>query len=189
MKLIVGLGNPTDEYHNTYHNIGFAALDILKDKLGFAAGKKKFQSLFFKGRYQDQECCLLYPQTYMNRSGDAVNQCVRYYKIPLTHLLVICDSLDLPIAKVRYKENGGDAGHRGMQDIIQKLSSKEFHRITIGIGRPAAKSQVLSYVLAKIPTSKKEAMQQASLQAAEIGLQFIAAPSPELNLKLVEPKH
>ena len=118
MKLIVGLGNPTDEYHNTYHNIGFAALDILKDKLGFAAGKKKFQSLFFKGRYQDQECCLLYPQTYMNRSGDAVNQCVRYYKIPLTHLLVICDSLDLPIAKVRYKENGGDAGHRGMQDNL-----------------------------------------------------------------------
>ena len=85
---------------------------------------------------------------------------------------------------MRYKENGGDAGHRGMQDIIQKLSSKEFHRITIGIGRPAAKSQVLSYVLAKIPTSKKEAMQQASLQAAEI-LKFIASPSSELNLKLL----
>ena len=140
MKLIVGLGNPTDEYHNTYHNIGFAALDILKDKLDFAAGKKKFQSLFFKGRYQDQECCLLYPQTYMNRSGDAVNQCVRYYKIPLTHLLVICDSLDLPIAKVRYKENGGDAGHRGMQDIMEKMmldlmfvapSSKKIQKILI----------------------------------------------------------
>ena len=88
----------------------------------------------------------------------------------------------MPIGKVRYKKNGGDAGHRGMQDIIQKLSSKEFARITIGIGRPAEKSQVLSYVLAKIPTSKKKAMQQASLQAAEIGMQFIASPSPELNL-------
>ena len=173
MKLIVGLGNPTNKYHNTYHNIGFATLDILKEKLGFTAGKKNFHSLFFKGSYQDKDCCLLYPQTYMNRSGDAISSCLRYYKIPFTHLLVICDSLDLPIAKVRYKKRGGDAGHKGIHDIIQKLSSKEFSRITIGIGRPPEKSQVLSYVLAKIPASQKEAIQKANLQAAEICTQFI----------------
>ncbi len=173
MKLIVGLGNPTNKYHNTYHNIGFAALDILRDKLDFTASKKRFHSLFFKGSYQDKDCCLLYPQTYMNRSGDAVSSCLRYYKIPLSNFLVLCDSLDLPVGKVRYKKNGGDAGHRGMQDIIQKLSSKEFSRITIGIGRPTEKSQVLSHVLAKIPTSQKEAMRQANLQAVEICTQFI----------------
>ena len=73
MKLIVGLGNPTDEYHNTYHNIGFAALEILKEKLNFTVKKKLFHSLYSKGSYQDQDCCLLYPQTYMNKSGDALN--------------------------------------------------------------------------------------------------------------------
>ena len=109
MKLIVGLGNPTNKYHNTYHNIGFATLDVLKEKLDFTAEKKIFNSLFLKGSYQDKDYSLLYPQTYMNRSGDAISSCLRYYKIPLTHLLVICDSLDLPIAKVRYKKRGGDA--------------------------------------------------------------------------------
>lgn len=179
MKVIVGLGNPTKKYENTFHNVGFLIIRELQKELQPVKEKTQFHALTFQGKYQEINYLLLLPQTYMNLSGKAIVACLNFYKIPKTELLVVYDNLDLPLAKVRYKTKGGHGGHRGLQDIIQKLSSTEFARLSIGIGRPVHKEQVSQYVLQNIPAAFQKTLQVSVKTAMQICIKFLMSQNPQ----------
>src|SRR5205085_838654 len=130
MKLIVGLGNPGKEYENTRHNLGFVVIDQLASKLDVELNKKKFNGFYC----QTGEYILLKPQTYMNNSGECIVAFLNYFRIPLDNLLVIYDDIALPVGKFRYRCQGSDGGHNGMQNIIKLLGITDFKRLRVGIG-------------------------------------------------------
>ncbi len=154
MKLIVGLGNPGEQYRASRHNLGFLVLDQLAGQYGISLQKRAFDAFLGKGRVGSGAIILAKPQTYMNLSGSAVQKLVEYFKIDVENLIIIHDDLDLPFQTLRLKKGGGDGGHRGLASIIKHLGSPDFLRVRIGIGKPIRKTMVESYVLA--PFSEDE---------------------------------
>ncbi len=155
--LLVGLGNPGPEYERTRHNIGFQVVDTLLEEglpnCSFSAFKKNFKGVSSEGMFQRQKIFLLKPLTYMNLSGDSVGAMMRFYKIPLDHILVIHDDLDLPLGTVRFKNDGGNGGHNGLKSITDHIGNA-YWRLRIGIGHPGAREKVTPYVLS--PFTKEE---------------------------------
>lgn len=146
MKLIVGLGNPGKEYENTRHNIGFMAIDYYLNQKDII-WQSKFKSLYITLNIAGEKVYFLKPQTYMNLSGEAVQEIMHYFKIPLEDLLIIHDDLDLPLGKHRLKINSSAGGHNGIKSIINCLGTNSFARLKIGISNPqniATKDYVLS---------------------------------------------
>jgi peptidyl-tRNA hydrolase, PTH1 family len=135
MQLWVGLGNPGAQYALQRHNVGFMAADILAEVHGFSPWSKKFRSLIAEGRVGGQRVLLLKPQTFMNDSGDAIQQAMRFYKLDMDDLTVFHDELDLAPFKVKVKQGGGTAGHNGLRSIDASLGP-DFRRVRIGIGHP-----------------------------------------------------
>lgn len=152
--LIAGLGNPGRDYKLNRHNIGFMVLDSLADRLGEKFSRYESKALVTKERYQGQRLILAKPQTYMNESGQAVSNLVRFYKIPLENLLIVYDEVDLPFGTIRIRPNGGSAGHRGIQSIIERMGTEQFSRLRVGIGRPPGRKQAASYVLRDFSTEE-----------------------------------
>ncbi len=157
--LFVGLGNPGQKYHQTRHNIGFLFLDHLADINGWQADTLKMQGAFCQGRAYDNQIYLVKPQTYMNRSGECVRSFVDYFKIPLEHLLVLHDDIDLDAGRIKLVSKGGAGGHNGIRSIIQHLGTSSFARMKIGIGRPLVNEQgqgqpVDQFVLSKMSESE-----------------------------------
>ena len=148
MQLWVGLGNPGAKYALHRHNVGFMAADIIAETHDFGPWQKKFRSLLAEGRIGDQRILLLKPQTYMNDSGDAVQQALRFYRLDLEALTVFHDELDLAPFKVKVKVGGGTAGHNGLRSI-DSVFGPDFRRVRIGIGHPGPgrKDLVTSHVL------------------------------------------
>ena len=137
MKLIVGLGNPGAEYQNTRHNLGFITIDYLADQLGAQFGKSKFFGLLAEARHQGEKLLLLKPQTFMNRSGQAVRAIVDFYKIPHEDILILFDDMDLPCGQLRLRQRGSAGGHNGIKDIIAQLGNdNQLSRCKIGINHP-----------------------------------------------------
>lgn len=134
--LLAGLGNPGREYHLTRHNIGFFFIDYLAGQQGWQVDTLKMQGRFCQGRYLGAQLFFLKPQTYMNRSGECVRGFLDYYKIPLEHLLVLHDDIDLQAGRIKLVSKGGAGGHNGIRSIIQHVGTQGFSRIKIGIGRP-----------------------------------------------------
>ena len=132
MKLIVGLGNPGLEYQNTYHNLGFLALDKVAEHFGLSFNKEKCLSLIAEEKIGAQKVIFAKPQTYMNLSGNAVRELCNFYKIPLENVLVIFDDYDLPTGAVRLREEGSAGTHNGMKNIISQLKTDKFKRIRVG---------------------------------------------------------
>ena len=166
IDLIVGLGNPGPEYAETRHNAGFRFLGALLSGSG--------QTLRHEGRFSadttrltlaGREIWLLAPQTFMNHSGDAVSRFVQYYKISPARVLVAYDELDLPPGGVRLKQGGGDGGHNGLHDVIEKLGTPEFARLRFGIGHPGSAAQVVSYVLKRAPAAEQNLIDTAIAEA------------------------
>lgn len=147
MWLLVGLGNPGDKYEYNRHNIGFLAVDAIADTYGFPAYKNKFQGLVAEGRIDGEKAILLKPQTYMNNSGQSVGEAVKFYKIPLDHIVVFHDELDLAAGKIRTKRGGGNAGHNGLRSMDSHLNSNDYWRVRLGIGHPGDRAMVHDYVL------------------------------------------
>ncbi len=143
MWLFVGLGNPTDKYKNNRHNIGFMVLDYIAD----GSYKSKFQGLVSEVRLSGQKIILLKPQTYMNESGRSVAKAAQFYKIEPEKIIVFHDELDINAGDVRVKQGGGNAGHNGLKSIQAHLSTADFWRVRIGIGRPSHSGDVSNYVL------------------------------------------
>lgn len=152
MKIIVGLGNPGEQYKNTRHNIGF---DIL-DQWGSIHWSKKFQSLTSDIRFQGKKAIFIKPQTYMNLSGQAVGEALRFYKdCTAADIMVIHDDLDLQVGQSKFKQGGGHGGHNGLKSIDAHIGNL-YHRLRIGIGHPGEKKLVSQYVLSKF--YKQEAL-------------------------------
>ncbi len=150
-RLLVGLGNPGNEYENTRHNAGAQWIEALAQQSQCSLrSEKKFFGLFGKVHIAGEECYLLIPTTYMNLSGKAVQAVYQFYKILPEEILVIHDELDIPPGTVKLKKGGGHGGHNGLKDIIARLANnREFGRLRIGIGHPGHASQVANYVLKK----------------------------------------
>ena len=155
MKIITGLGNPGAEYAKTKHNVGFMFVDALAAKLGVTEWKDKFDAKIGEGRIGTEKVLLVKPQTYMNDSGDAVQQALRFYKLDVDALTVFHDELDLAPMKVKVRVGGGLAGHNGLRSINAALGP-DFRRVRIGIGHPGDKSRVTGYVLGNYAKSEME---------------------------------
>jgi PTH1 family peptidyl-tRNA hydrolase len=146
MQLWVGLGNPGPQYAMHRHNVGFMALDTIAEVHGFGPIQKKFQGWLQEGRIGTEKVLLLKPATFMNESGRAVSEAMRFYKLDLADLTVFHDELDLAPFKVKVKQGGGHAGHNGLRSIGQHLRA-DFRRVRLGIGHPGHKDRVTGYVL------------------------------------------
>ncbi len=149
MKLIVGLGNPGDEYKRTYHNIGFMAVDKLAKKLGVTIGKAKFNALYTQTNIKGEIVFLVKPLTYMNNSGEAVAQFCKFYKIEPENVYIICDDIDLEKGVSRFREHGSAGTHNGLKSIVYCLNSENFPRLKIGAGNDKS-IPLVDYVLSKI---------------------------------------
>lgn len=155
--LIVGLGNPGEEYAHTRHNAGFDTIDKLAEELGVRYWKSEGGALTAKGAYRDVDVILAKPQSYMNTSGGPTKKLCQAYGLTPDDVIVIHDDLDLPTDKIRVKKGGGAAGHNGLKSIIDKLGTKEWFRVRIGIGRPPGRMPVVDFVL---QAPRKDAMDE-----------------------------
>jgi len=144
--LIAGLGNPGSQYARNRHNAGFIVVDMLHAEYGFGPWKAKFEGLLSEGTLGGRKTYLLKPQTYMNLSGDSVGPALRFFKLPLSALVVVHDEIDLAAGKLKVKTGGGDAGQNGLRSITATLGP-DYRRVRLGIGHPGEKHRVSTHVL------------------------------------------
>lgn len=161
LKLVVGLGNIGNQYTNTRHNIGFEVVDELARlyNVRYRAGKFKGEeaTISVAGR----RVLLLKPHTLMNLSGDAVTAALRFYKLPPSQLLIICDDVNLPVGKLRFRARGSDGGHNGLWHIINRLGTQDFARLRIGVGAKPPQMDLAAYVLSRFLASERPVMNEA----------------------------
>lgn len=155
MLLIAGLGNPGLEYQDNRHNIGFMAVDEINRKYHFSPWNKKFQALISDGTIEGEKVLLIKPQTFMNLSGQAVGEAMRFYKLQPENIIVIHDELDLVPGKLRVKVGGSSGGHNGIKSIDAHCGN-QYRRIRIGIGHPEFKEQVTNHVLGNFSKTDHE---------------------------------
>jgi len=168
MYIIAGLGNPTKEYDNTRHNIGFAAIDALADKYGISVSDMKNKALMGKGVINGNKVMLLKPLTYMNLSGEAIRAAVDYYKIDeKSELIVIYDDISLDVGQLRIRKKGSAGGHNGIKNIILHLGHDTFQRIKIGVGEKPKGYDLADYVLSRFPKDERVLMEEAFERAGE----------------------
>lgn len=148
MKLIVGLGNIGKEYENTRHNAGFEVIDILANKLNIKINQKKFKATIGTATINGEKVVLMKPSTYMNLSGNAVIECVRFFKIETGDIIIVHDDLDLPVGKIRIRQQGSAGGQKGIKSIMDQLHTNDLNRIRIGIDKDP-RIPVVDYVLGK----------------------------------------
>ncbi|MCL2694701.1 MAG: aminoacyl-tRNA hydrolase [Clostridiales bacterium] len=166
MYLIVGLGNPGLSYRKTRHNAGFLALDKLAELARISIKKKQFSSLTGEGTVDGKKVLLLKPQTYMNLSGDAVGQALRYYQIPPENLIVLYDDVALPVGALRVRGHGSGGSHNGMRSILAHLGTENFPRVRIGVGQDTS-LQLRDYVLKRPGKDEQKILATTYDRAAE----------------------
>jgi len=165
--LVVGLGNPGREYRDSRHNIGFMLIDHLAKRFDLSFSRLESKALVTKGAYQDRRVILAKPQTYMNLSGQSIGSLVRFYKIELDNLMIVYDDVDLPMGSLRIRPAGGSGGHKGMQSIIERLSTDTVPRLRIGIGRPPGRMEAADYVLQDFTKNEAPLVMQMLDRAAD----------------------
>jgi PTH1 family peptidyl-tRNA hydrolase len=154
MRLFVGLGNPGAKYANNRHNIGFAVVDEIARRHGFAPWRRRFQGETSEGTLERERVVLLKPATYMNESGRAVQEAANFFKLGVGEIIVFQDELELPAAKVRVKVGGGIAGHNGLRSISSHIGN-DYRRVRLGIGHPGVKELVHGHVLSDFAKSDR----------------------------------
>ena len=147
MLLWVGLGNPEPGMARNRHNIGFMALDVIASRHGFSPWRSRFKGLIAEGHIGGQKVLALKPMTYMNGSGESVQQAAAFYRVPIELITAFHDELDLVPGKLRVKLGGGASGHNGLRSMDRQLGAPDYWRVRLGIGHPGHKDRVLSYVL------------------------------------------
>ena len=167
MYLIVGLGNPEEDYSKTRHNMGFNVVNKIAKKYGIEINKKKFDSLYGEGIIENEKVILLKPQTYMNLSGKAIIQVVNFYKIPLENIYVIYDDMDIEKGIIKIRKKGGAGSHNGMKSVVAELNSEDFARIRVGIGTPKFKDDSINYVIGAIPEEEVKVLDEGTTKAAD----------------------
>ena len=168
MYIIVGLGNPTKEYQNTRHNIGFDVIDKLADRFSVSVLEKKHKALIGKGMINGEKVILAKPQTYMNLSGESIRELVDYYKIEeQSRLLVIYDDISLDVGQLRIRKKGSAGGHNGIKSIIQHLGHDTFLRIKMGVGEKPKGYDLADYVLGHFKKEERVIMDESVLAATK----------------------
>jgi peptidyl-tRNA hydrolase, PTH1 family len=169
IKMIVGLGNPGKRYETTRHNIGFLVIDEIFKACEVKSTQDKFKASFAQVSYKGNSFIIVKPQTYMNLSGEAVISIANYFKIPASEILVICDDLDLPVGKIRLRERGSSGGQKGLQNIIQMMSTQEIPRIRFGIGKNPL-IETSDYVLGQFEKESIDLVKTGIIQAKDAAL-------------------
>ena len=168
MYLIVGLGNPEQEYSNTRHNMGFDVINKIASLQDIKITKKKFNSLYGSGEIEGEKVVLIKPQTYMNSSGEAVGKFVSYYKInEPDKILVIYDDMDTQVGTIKIRKKGGPGTHNGMKSVVYELATEEFPRIRVGIGKPLTKTDMIDYVIKKVDEKTYDELEKGIDKAAD----------------------
>jgi PTH1 family peptidyl-tRNA hydrolase len=173
MKLVVGLGNPGRRYEATRHNLGYAVLAELARRLMVGSPKAKFHGELADADLAGEKVLLLSPLTYMNRSGMSVRAARDFYALPDENVLVVCDDLNLPLARLRVRAAGSSGGHKGLEDIIENLQSEAFPRLRIGIGEPREGWDAADFVLARFAAEELPEIERAVLRAADAVMDWV----------------
>jgi PTH1 family peptidyl-tRNA hydrolase len=166
MKMVVGLGNPGSKYQGTRHNIGFELVDHLARGGTDATFTRKFDGLLGEVEIDFRRVLLLKPETFMNLSGRCVGQAVRFFKLPVTDLLVVCDDLSLPLGKLRLRPGGSDGGQKGLRDITAHLGTDQYPRLRIGIGENQDTGAV-EFVLTRFRLSERPIIDDALILGSQ----------------------
>ena len=173
--IVVGLGNPDRKYENTRHNAGFIMIDFIADKIGAKINRVKFKSLVGEGNIGGSKVLLMKPSTYMNNSGEAVIEAMKFYKIPPENVIVLLDDINLDVGKMRIRSKGSDGGQKGMRSIIYLSGKDNFPRVKIGIGKkPNPEYDLASWVLSKFTKDELttlEKIAENSYEAVELIIQ------------------
>ena len=167
MILVAGLGNPGAQYANTRHNVGFDTLDYLAATYRIPLNRVRHKALAGEGLIQGQKVMLAKPQTYMNLSGEAIQELAHYFKIPPSDILIIYDDIDLAVGKIRIRPSGSAGTHNGMRSIVERLGTTAFPRVRIGVGKPPPGWQLADYVLSRFQEEEKKLVLAAIERAAD----------------------
>ena len=167
MYLIVGLGNPEEEYSKTRHNMGFNTINKISQQYNIDVKQNKFQALYGSGMIEKEKVILLKPQTYMNLSGESIKEVVNFYNIEPKEIIVIYDDIDIEKGKIKLRKKGGAGSHNGMKSVVEELNTTDFARIRVGIGQPEFKSDMINYVIGKVPEDEQKILKEGTHKAAE----------------------
>lgn len=186
MKLVVGLGNPGSSYDGTRHNIGFEVLGELALRWQAERPKSRFDANLIEANRNGEKILLAAPQTFMNVSGRSVQQIVKFFQIPLTDVLVICDDMNLKVGQLRMRASGSAGGQKGLLSILQVLGTEAVPRLRMGVGRPPGKMDAAAYVLQKFRKDELPDIDEA-IRAAASGVEIwikqgIAAAMNTINI-------
>lgn len=171
--LIVGFGNPGREYIYTRHNIGFMLIDRIAVRLNAHGMKLQSKAIVMSTLHEERKIILAKPQTFMNLSGQSVQGLLHFYKLPIENLLVAHDDLDIPLGTIRIRPGGGPGGQRGMADTIERLGTKEFPRLRLGIGRPPGRMDPKDYVLQDFSKDDQKFLPEVLDRATDAALEFV----------------
>lgn len=167
LTIIVGLGNPGKKYENTRHNVGFSTIDVLSGKFGIKVNRLKHKALTGDGTINGERVILVKPQTFMNLSGESINEIAEWYKLPMENLIVIYDDVDIPVGTIRIRPKGSSGTHNGMRSVIYQLRSDEFPRIRIGIGKAPEEWNLADYVLSRFSAEEAVDVTRSIERAAD----------------------
>ena len=174
MYLIVGLGNPENQYKNTRHNMGFDVINEIAQKYNITIEKEKYNGLYETALIEGKKVILLKPQTYMNLSGEAVKRYMEFYNITTQELIIIYDDMDIPKGQIKLRKTGGPGSHNGMKSIIENIKTKDFPRIRVGIGRPIYEFDKINYVIGQIPKEERPILDEGIKKATEAVIEIIS---------------
>ncbi|MFT5143714.1 MAG: PTH1 family peptidyl-tRNA hydrolase [Rhodothermales bacterium] len=180
-RLLVGLGNPGSEYASTRHNVGFMVIDALAERARTEVSRKRDEMVFGWGKWRGREIGLAMPQTFMNRSGTALELFLRRYKLDPSEILVIVDDIHLPLGKIRIRPKGGAGGHNGIQDIIDWLDTNGFARLRIGVGKEFTEGSQSDFVLSPFDAEEQVVLADVIKQSMNAALTFV---SDDINLAM-----
>ena len=167
MKLVVGLGNPGSQYAGTRHNVGFDAVAELVRRFKPGKAQLKFSSEIWEVFASAGKFLLVTPTTYMNRSGEAVQQIARFYQVLPQDVAVVCDDMNLPLGRIRWRASGSAGGQKGLADIIQRLGTDKIPRLRLGVGRPPGQMDAADFVLSRFRAEEREESDLMTMKAAD----------------------
>lgn len=164
---MVGLGNPGSQYAGTRHNIGFDVVDLLAERWCADKAQAKFQSQIREGFWGGHKVLLVRPMTFMNKSGDPVLQIVRFFQLEAADIIVVCDDMNLPTGRLRWRASGSSGGQKGLADILQKLGTEQVPRLRLGVGRPPGQMDPADWVLSRFRSEERQSVEHMAVIAAD----------------------
>lgn len=173
MYIVVGLGNPEEDYSRTRHNMGFNVINEIAKEYDVLLNKKKFGAIYGEILLSSEKVIFVKPQTYMNLSGTSVKQFVDFYKVPMKNLIIIYDDMDIEKGSIKIRKKGGPGNHNGMKSVEKEISSDTFPRIRVGIGTPEFKNDIINYVLGHIPEEEYKILQNGIKEATSATIDII----------------